>query len=413
MTLLTGVAPHIPSVVPPVLLPLTHDVLYMVTTFSERQEVSSLMQTCRFLYHEGAKILLRRTVWLPSMKPVPSFVDFMAAEGFSRCRHLRGLSITPYDEPFQLVHCAAQALTRLLPRLASFNSLTQLWLTDAEVLLQCSPVLIPAIATIPSLTRIDLGLCGTLVTELLMGLKSKPTSLELGYARAFSQGPFACREGHVLVTLQGVRQSLRTLHVRGFSACPDDTLAVVLKPYLNLEDLTLERGVHPTLGPYIRACPCLKKLNIETFFCLEYDGVVDFEDLTEYRFTNLAYQTEHGTWDKLEQVTGGVYDIYAAGLSCPIEELTMRLGPCDDPQAIAAILGPTKVDYLTLWTESARVFDDDLEHGLPPILRVLPAVSPELKGLTLSILIWPTLEELHSCLVSGSFTRAYAASNRN
>ncbi|KAI0721293.1 hypothetical protein C8T65DRAFT_724568 [Cerioporus squamosus] len=369
------------AMVPPT-LPL--DVLYAIATFSGPHEVTVLMRTCRFLYHEGAKILLWRGPWLDGPKTLASFVKFMDAEELSRCQHLRSLSIVGFWEPGTLVDGAGQALAGLLGA-NSFQSLTCLYLSRAEVVFQHTQDLIAAFAKLPSLKAITLVGCGDLSTAFLRALKSKLTFVELVYVTNFDLGTPARSDLHPLVALQNVRETLRKLHMAELTSFLGHTLS--LQPYPNLEVLVIERTDCPVLGPYISSCPHVKKLHVFTYSC-EFDDEENLEDLVNFR-TSISI-TKHNT------VIGGVHDIYITGLSCPIEELSMNLGVRDGFYAVIPILLVAEVYSLTLTTAKPHVFDTD--GGLPLVLRALPEASPDLEDLNLTIQISRTNEELHSAL---------------
>ena len=73
---------------------LTYDTLLHVISVSlYANEAVKLMTTCRFLYHEGAKIAPKRAVIVRNVKQLASFLKFLCAEDLSRCKHLRQLEL--------------------------------------------------------------------------------------------------------------------------------------------------------------------------------------------------------------------------------------------------------------------------------------------------------------------------------
>ncbi|TFK89616.1 hypothetical protein K466DRAFT_651978 [Polyporus arcularius HHB13444] len=371
--------------------PLPLDVLYAVATFSRLPEVSALMRTCQTLYHEGAKIILHRGAALWGPKELASFVMFINAEELSRCRHLRGLSISDFYELGTLVDGAGHGLAAVLAA-NSFESLRRLYLGHAEVVFRDTQELITAFANLPSLKAIALNGCGDLSITFLKGIKSKLTTPELTYLTEVDQDSRS--DYHPVVALQNVRETLQMLRVSEVTSSID--LALSFQPYPNLDVLVIGGSEYPVLGPYIRFCPNVKKLHI-FISSYEQDDEVYLEELDDFRDINVEYQTQHGTWDRLEEVAGGVHDIYTTGLSCPIGELSMRLGARDRfDDVIPTLLAAAQVDSLTLLTAKPHAFDGD--SGLPLVLRALPEASPDLKSLNLHMQISCPNEELRSAL---------------
>ncbi|PIL32886.1 hypothetical protein GSI_05004 [Ganoderma sinense ZZ0214-1] len=142
---------------------LRFDAITGIMNASSPADVASLMGTCRFLYNQGAKHLLRRGVTLRTPRQIASFALFMSAEDTTRFRHLRELSLEVGSLDCRaLVHnersVAMDALLEVLqcPALC----LHTLRLERAEELLSSSHairVAFRALATLKHLTICDVG----------------------------------------------------------------------------------------------------------------------------------------------------------------------------------------------------------------------------------------------------------------
>ncbi|PIL32888.1 hypothetical protein GSI_05006 [Ganoderma sinense ZZ0214-1] len=142
---------------------LCFDAFTGIMNVSSPADVASLMGTCRFLYNQGAKHLLRRGITLRTPRQITSFAFFMSAEGTARFRHLRELNLEMGSLDCRaLVHnersVAVDALLEVLrcPALC----LHTLRLGRAEELLSSSHtirVAFRALATLKHLTVCDVG----------------------------------------------------------------------------------------------------------------------------------------------------------------------------------------------------------------------------------------------------------------
>ncbi|PIL30123.1 hypothetical protein GSI_07700 [Ganoderma sinense ZZ0214-1] len=70
------------------------DIMLAILSHSPPKTATSIMETCRFLYHEGAKVILQQPVFLwGSESQILALLRFIQAEGLSRCSYLRNLVI--------------------------------------------------------------------------------------------------------------------------------------------------------------------------------------------------------------------------------------------------------------------------------------------------------------------------------
>ena len=108
---------YIPQFQPRATLPddvprrLNDDIVLFILSLSPLPAATAMMATCHFLYHEGAKIILRDTPMSfdegSSEKKVLSLLRFIQAEHGSRCSHIRTLHVmmtSMPDEGFDTAH---------------------------------------------------------------------------------------------------------------------------------------------------------------------------------------------------------------------------------------------------------------------------------------------------------------------
>ena len=73
---------------------LTYDtLLHVISLTGYAKESVQLVATCRILYHEGAKIALKKPVTIYNEEQLASFLQFLRTENLSRCRFLRQLDL--------------------------------------------------------------------------------------------------------------------------------------------------------------------------------------------------------------------------------------------------------------------------------------------------------------------------------
>ena len=73
---------------------LTYDtLLHVISMTDDAEDCVPLVATCRVLYHEGAKIALKKPVTIYNEEQLASFLQFLRAENLSRCRFLRQLDL--------------------------------------------------------------------------------------------------------------------------------------------------------------------------------------------------------------------------------------------------------------------------------------------------------------------------------
>ncbi|KAI0639751.1 hypothetical protein C8Q77DRAFT_84426 [Trametes polyzona] len=223
------------------------DILLEIALIAPYTTLSSLMKTCRLLYHECAKIMARRPVVVTNITDLKSFLAFLSAEDASRCCHLRHLvldTVVPMEAPSRRVW---QSLSRLLVD-HPFQSLTSLYLTHAERLMHLDPDFAVGVASLTGLTTLHIGPVGTTTLDALRKLRCDLRVLVLKYADGLDQRTGAPPEHcHPVIIAQHFRHTLETLDVHGYEA--ELSRARFPKPYPRMHELILNSPDCPVLAP--------------------------------------------------------------------------------------------------------------------------------------------------------------------
>ncbi|OJT03056.1 hypothetical protein TRAPUB_6399 [Trametes pubescens] len=359
---------------------LSADVMLVIASFASRATLSALMKTCRLLYHEGAKMLVRRRVEIGDVRDLSSFLAFLHAEEGSRCAFLRDL-VLDIDLPRPTTpNPMSPALSNLLAN-HSFRSLTSLRLVGAERVLRSHPKLAAGFASLKALTSLDIGPVGPKTLSVLVALESELRVLVLKYAPGLDQRPSAAECCHPVVVLQRFKDSLETLDVQGYEAELDR--ALFTEPYPRMQELILDSPDCPLFAPYIHAFPDMRNLSITTVFAdnLTRDNLYVEEDLIEaFRRANRGDQAVYGSWTKLETVNGTAPDLYVAGLRCAIKDLYLNVCLWDPFKMVLGTLQDASVSRLHLFVHAI----DALQGcGLPMVFKRL--VDSSLEALFLHI----------------------------
>ncbi|KAI1790248.1 hypothetical protein LXA43DRAFT_1182628 [Ganoderma leucocontextum] len=331
---------------------LNDDVLLSVLSRSSRQTAASMMATCHFLYHEGAKVILRD--WpvafdsIASEHKALSLLRFIQAEHFSRCSYVRKLYVSMQPMPAAI----AQSLAGLVPRMTSLISL----FLNIEQALESHRSLLSGFASLRSVK--DLVVNGSERScELIQSLQSQLVSVQLyfsPYSPGSGQRLYLNAAFHPLIMLQRSVLTLKALFC-GFWCDMDPRIFVSLPNvwYPNMHTLTLYECRNPQgLSPYIKSFPSLAHLIVEengSLWDSDYAPLAGFQ-----RNMNLAQQGTSSTggtlsWKQLHDYTGRLVDLWFLGLSCPISRLRLEDTPTErPPHALTDVLGYARPTELTI-----------------------------------------------------------------
>ncbi|PIL30601.1 hypothetical protein GSI_07302 [Ganoderma sinense ZZ0214-1] len=286
---------------------LTYDILlHIISLYSSAGQAVPLIATCRVLYHEGAKIALKKPVTISGAAQLALFLKFLHAENSSRCQHLKQLELGGFRVEAELV----QGLLETLPLLVGLQKLR---LVNAEELLTSDPAIPTTFAALTSLRDSPLvSVAVDCITDF------DDDSAELWDRLTYAEWP----NYHPMALLANVSPTLEELQCVACSTISDWDVAVPTTVYPNMRKLSIEIHELPLrIDPFIRAFPNLTNLNVRTQHCYDH---LDLEDLRTSHEGNVGQQLAScGTWTHLEHFTGALVDLYAIGLTCRIGRITL------------------------------------------------------------------------------------------
>ncbi|KAM5543641.1 hypothetical protein V8D89_002892 [Ganoderma adspersum] len=306
---------------PTVPIALNMDILLSILSRSPPKTATSMMATCHFLYHEGAKYIFQQHISLAgSEREVLSLLCFIQAEDLSRCPYVRDLSI-----PISITSEAiATALSVVVPRMSNIAVLH----LNGEHPFGTFPYLLPVFASIRSLKTLTLSEAG-------IGSSSRrkyPVQLLLKLQKI-----------HPPIT------SITAIHLyppEMKCAFWDETNvgieAVMSSPiiYPNVRNLVLEgHGFVPCLPPYIRAFPNLVHLKVEGN-CSFLEDVPQMQ-LPQNQQTNAMLQGLAGQplrWRHIQTFSGTLPNLRVLRIPFPIPRLYF-----------------TKFEFGTIWAFRAPI----------------------------------------------------------
>ncbi|KAM5542672.1 hypothetical protein V8D89_003633 [Ganoderma adspersum] len=354
---------------------LTYDaLLHVISVTASVKESVKLMATCRVLYHEGAKIALRKPITIFNEGQLVSFLRFLRAEDLSRCRHLRQLELWSFDPELD----GLPVLIETLPHLVNLELLQ---LPSAEELLElhlfnsAEPALLPAFAALTSLRHVEISEAKGATCRFLSSLQSPLVSLRIDF---FSDDDITLwdildtdgwSKYHPTVLLANFAPTLKELqciawYTNGNAIYPE-------KVYPNMRRLSIVLHEFPLrIDPFIRAFPYLTDLRVNT----DYHENHYSEAIRESHETNVAQQLDPlnscGAWAHLEHFSGTLVDLYAIGLTSHIPRVTLidtlRDGPRVD--VLATVLRYARPVHLKLEGITGTMLGD-AERGFISVLR--------------------------------------------
>ena len=146
-----------------------NEALLFVLFASPPRTATSMMATYRFLYHEGAKLVLQHPAFLDgSEQSALSLLRFIQAEDFSRCSYSRTLHIL--TDPIS--ESVAKILVDTAPRMSNLECLC----LKGEHSLEAYPYLLPAFTSLRSVKRLTMLGAGSQACELVKTLQSELVS---------------------------------------------------------------------------------------------------------------------------------------------------------------------------------------------------------------------------------------------
>ena len=292
------------------------DILLSILSRSPPKTATAMMATCHFLYHEGAKYILRQPISLAgSEREVLSLLQFIQAEDLSRCSYVLDLSISISISITS--EAIANALSVVVPRMTNITVLH----LDGEHLFRMFPFLLPIFASIRSLKTLTLSEARHGSCELVRTLQSQLVVANILFSYDFIA---PIHPLHLLwrsaSTLQEMKCAFRSEAEASFKAAISSPII-----YPNVRNLVLHnRGHVPCITPYIQAFPNLVHLRMER----DYSLLEDFPGLgiPPSRRMNMMFQGRTVTgqplvWKHIQTYCGILPILWALHIPFPIPRL--------------------------------------------------------------------------------------------
>ncbi|KAL7278814.1 hypothetical protein PYCCODRAFT_1479005 [Trametes coccinea BRFM310] len=153
----------------------------------QQSDASALTRTCKTLYEQGTKVLLRRGVTVENGAQILSFCDFLLRNPNSRLPYLRKLHLKlrlmegveedeSVDDEEDLPAHVCNVLAKTLRMMSSLEDLT---IESCEELFERKPAIQQAIMALKGLRRLQIASVGVLAGELLEGMQSSLVELDV------------------------------------------------------------------------------------------------------------------------------------------------------------------------------------------------------------------------------------------
>ncbi|KAI1789266.1 hypothetical protein LXA43DRAFT_893157 [Ganoderma leucocontextum] len=306
---------------------LNNDILLSILSISPPKAATSIMATCRLLYHEGAKIVLQDPVDLNgSEKEALALLRFVQAENLSRCSYVRTLHIVMDTVPKSV----ANILAKVVPRMTGLERLG----LAGEQMFESYPHLLPTFASLRSVKSLLVLEAGQQCCEMIRTLRSKLVFATIYFHPMKALTLSLAAPSHPIVMLKRSATTLQNLSCGYlFNTNPELTFLPSKISYPNLRTLSLSDSMYPNPVPFIRAFPNLAHLSVERRIAREGGAL----EMTEFqRIMNLQLQgppedRESLQWKHLQDFTGRVVDLWMLGLTCRIPRLSLEDAPAARP----------------------------------------------------------------------------------
>ncbi|PIL30124.1 hypothetical protein GSI_07701 [Ganoderma sinense ZZ0214-1] len=321
------------------------DIMLAILSHSPPKTATSIMETCRFLYHEGAKVILQKDVFIDGRgEAVPPMVRFIQAEDLSRCSYVRNLWIFFVTLP----EAVARALAVIVPRMCNLVNLSLciVW----QRLFDVYPYLLPAFASLRSVKNLmvrvgSYDLFRLIQSELVTANILSMTNNQPGTGQLPSS--VSC---HPVYLLQRSASTLQEL------ICSD--IKTVGRPpriiYPNVHKFALQGNEVPFLPPYITAFPNLVHLSM-TGHCPLIGGLPRpplSQNQTQTTTTPHGLTKDPLVWKHIQTYTGTLSNLHAVGITFPIPRLYLEALPgAPYIPALTEVLAHVQPVHLTITYE--------------------------------------------------------------
>ncbi|KAM5538654.1 hypothetical protein V8D89_007683 [Ganoderma adspersum] len=335
---------------------LNINILFHIMGCSTRKTLLRMMLTCRDLHRGGIKHLLRKTPSICNERKLKSFLSFCEARGEGaevayRMHYLRGLEInletddmesidsSDSDEVEDKLGSTARAFTHLITstiRLYAHN-FTRLLLLSGDSLLVADPNLPLAIASLTTLTYLNIGDATERSFGLLGSLQSRLVEAHIGMNIDLIDPP----DGDLTAFLRRSESSLTILSLYHTSH-PSGVAC-----YSQLHTLDIRHLEIPTTRHYVTTFPNLRVLTANE--CIGHSG--EEEEWVQFRDLNTAQQAQEGSWSSLQSYVGSILFLYLFGLACHVPYVHVDAEDEYESmiiQQVRAVVADTRPEHLVI-----------------------------------------------------------------
>ena len=343
------------------------DVLLLIMVVSPLSAVGTMTRTCHALREAGARSLLHGGVSLTTGRSVVSFVQFMLADALTRSQCLRSLEIaTGALRPRE-----AEALLELIshPSLA-LDSLT---LREANLMLKSIPAsqhsteqadptpFIRAFSALTTLRHLSVDDCDQGACSLITAIRSPLETISISFTPRYSgEGMEQELEWRTpIILLADFSETLEEISATNVARAPEDVMCGVVYPSVRKLSVTYCPTLIPRTVAYTSAFPNLTHFS---FTAANAHQIGDFHLASFNRHENqtLVLNPErHGRpWEHLEELAGGLADVYTLGLTCRVPKLRLIDPILVGIGALQAVLEDSRPTSLAVRFIGAHRFSD-------------------------------------------------------
>ncbi|TFK87519.1 hypothetical protein K466DRAFT_662942 [Polyporus arcularius HHB13444] len=297
---------------------LNYDILHLVMTLCQRQEISMMMKTSKLLYLQGAKLLLSEMVILRSEDDIVSFIAFMLGgpKNLDRFRHPLKVHITAeFLSPQGAAH-----LRDFLFDYGHMLLFRVLAIAHAEQILATGPYLPEAFAEIDFIGRLSLREAGLLVRAMFQEMRNEVLNVTVAFELPTPKwrGQYLdSYQNNPIVVLAPLCNTLYS--VSGTWGATDPTKDVYEGIIFHgVVSLQLRTKVPMHVRHYAHAFPNVVDLDVSTSMDKKEEDLPDYQD---WHDDNCAAQRFHGSWPRLDYFCGAVPDWWALSLECEVERM--------------------------------------------------------------------------------------------
>ncbi|RPD55159.1 hypothetical protein L227DRAFT_579974 [Lentinus tigrinus ALCF2SS1-6] len=295
---------------------LNFDVLLHIVSLAEMDTQSRVMKTCKALYRNGARELLRgEDVCIYTDKRLLSFLLFMHADPAVRIPCLHGLVLKIRTETAKE---AGDSLVDLFLRLAECEhpAFRYLCLQSSKDLFLANHQLARAVARLHTVTSVIMESAGIQAAAVLqlLGRCSPLTRASINFCEDLLSSPSVTAEQlDPLHLLRYCRDTLTELSIEHWFLATRKFCV-----YPRLTTLTLSGDWTPATPKLRRAFPNLSELTVYGY------ANIPERRYASQRESNRNDQLVHGTWAApMRSFWGGLYDLYVLAPISRIEYITL------------------------------------------------------------------------------------------